>query len=252
MTVNSREKPLLSVILPVFNGARYLAEAVASVGAQRYRPLEIIIVDDGSTDETASVARSLGEAVRYVYQENQGPAAARNRALAMARGELIGFIDTDDLWTRNHLRLLLASLEADPTLQLVLGQVERQLLCRLPDGGTGFRPWLDAQHCFSLGAALFRRSAFDRIGNLDADLLASEDMDWYLRAREAGLSMQLLDEVVYTYRLHDSNMTRNKESTERLLLEVIRRSLKRRREASGPSRSLPPIPRTTPPRRRAP
>jgi len=137
-------------------------------------------------------------------------------------------------------------LEADLTLQLVLGQVERQFLCRLPDGRTEFRGGPAPQHCSHLGAVLFRRSAFDQIGNLDADLWGSEDMDWFLRAREAGLTMKLLDEVVYTYRLHDSNMTRDTESTNQHVLDVVRRSLKRRRTASRSAQSLPPIPRMTP------
>ena len=94
---------LLSVIMPVYNGAEFLAEAVASIVAQAYQPLEIIVVDDGSTDETATIVQSLGGEIRYLYQFNQGPAAARNAGLALAQGDLIAFLDVDDLWPADKL-----------------------------------------------------------------------------------------------------------------------------------------------------
>jgi glycosyltransferase involved in cell wall biosynthesis len=233
-------RPLLSVVLPVYNCARYLAEAVASVRAQRYEPLEVIVVDDGSTDDTGRVAQSLGSDVRYVRQENQGPAAARNRALGLARGELIAFIDADDLWPAGRLEVLLEALGSEPGLDLVLGEVEREILRRTPEGER-FEPWEKPQLCLHLGAALFRRSAFDKVGLLDTSLLTSDDMDWFLRAREAGLEIRTLPRVVYTYRLHDTNLTRDHEKNARLMLAALKRSLDRRR-GHGARASLPPMP----------
>ncbi len=90
----------VSVIIPVYNGDAYLLDAVDSIQRQHYKPLEIIIIDDGSTDSTAEIAADLRGDVRYVYQPNSGPSAARNKGLRMARGEVIGFLDVDDLWCR--------------------------------------------------------------------------------------------------------------------------------------------------------
>ncbi len=116
--------PLVSVIIPAYNAAQFLREAVASVRAQGYSPIEIVIVDDGSTDNTAETIRSLGEGIRYVRQANAGPAAARNRGLAEARGEWVAFLDGDDLWPADKLRVQAARLEADPSLDVVLGRVQ--------------------------------------------------------------------------------------------------------------------------------
>ena len=96
---------LVSVVIPVFNGERFLREAVESVLVQKHSPVEIIVVDDGSIDGTAGVARSFPETVRYVHQTNQGPAAARNRGIEQARGSLIAFADADDLRKRSNYLL---------------------------------------------------------------------------------------------------------------------------------------------------
>src|ERR1017187_10588057 len=97
--------PLVSVIIPAYNAAHFLPNAVASVRRQSYEPLEILIVDDGSRDDCARVAAELGETVRYVRQEQAGPAAARNRGLELAQGEFIGFLDADDEWPEQKLSI---------------------------------------------------------------------------------------------------------------------------------------------------
>ena len=119
--------PLVSVVIPVFNGEAFLREAVESVREavhvldQKYSPVEIIIVDDGSTDGTGTVARSLPETVRYLQQTNQGPAAARNRGIERAHGSLIAFADADDLWPAAKLELQLPYLINDPTIEIEFG-----------------------------------------------------------------------------------------------------------------------------------
>ena len=111
----------VSVIIPVYNGVKYLADAVASIVRQDHEPLEIIIVDDGSTDETSAVARSLPGDIRYIYQTNSGAASARNRGLEMAIGDVICFLDADDMWSDDKLAVQLALFSADDSLQVVLG-----------------------------------------------------------------------------------------------------------------------------------
>ena len=112
---------LVSVILPVYNGERYLGEAIESILTQDYRPIEVIVVNDGSTDNTETIAKQYDNDIIYVLQENSGPAAARNKGLRMASGGIIGFLDYDDLWSDNKLSLQLARLADDPSVEIVVG-----------------------------------------------------------------------------------------------------------------------------------
>ena len=112
------EPGLVSCVIPVYNGARYLAESIESVLAQEYRPLEVIVVDDGSTDGTGAVLDAFGDRIRSFRQENGGPSVARNRGMEMSRGEFIAFLDADDLWVPDKLRLQLDAMEARPYLDL--------------------------------------------------------------------------------------------------------------------------------------
>ena len=105
-------KPLVSCIVPVFNGERYLAEALDSILAQTYRPVDLIVVDDGSTDGTAQVAAGYGERITYLYQENSGPAAARNKGIDAAQGEFVAFLDADDVWHEEKLARQMVRFDA--------------------------------------------------------------------------------------------------------------------------------------------
>jgi len=115
------ENPLVSVIIPVYNGGRYLRAALESVFAQTYRPFEVIVVDDGSADDSGVIAQSFPE-VRYIYQTNQGVAAARNNGLEAARGEYFAFLDQDDLWAPEKLKLQVEYLLSHPEVGYTLTQ----------------------------------------------------------------------------------------------------------------------------------
>ena len=113
--------PTLSVIVPCRDGARYLADTMRSVLLQEPLPLEVLVIDDGSCDASPAIARSFGPPVRSVRQERTGAAAARNRGAAQARGEVLGFLDADDLWTAGAVRRLLDALIADPEAAWAIG-----------------------------------------------------------------------------------------------------------------------------------
>lgn len=226
----------VSVIIPVYNGERYLAEAVHSILAQTVPTLEIIVVDDGSTDGTARVAQRFGDAVCYVYQPNRGPAAARNRGLERARGEIVAFLDADDLWREGKLACQCARLEADPTLDIVLGHT--QFVQHEPGPDAGPVPTGEPYPQFFLGGALFRRSAFTRVGGFDESLLCCEDWDWFLRAYDMGVAMRMFPEVVLHYRRHEHNLTRTAAGRHDLL-RVIRKRLVRQRRQGSTRLSLP-------------
>ncbi|MGD0201491.1 MAG: glycosyltransferase [Bryobacteraceae bacterium] len=233
-------RPLLSVIIPCYNAARFLPEAVATVRAQRYEPLEIFVIDDGSTDATPEIAPGLGPEVRYLRQENRGPSAARNVALRQARGEIIAFLDADDQWPEGRLDLQVGRLLEDPALDVVSGRVRYVELRggQIPDlRFEGPDRTLPGIH---IGAAVYRRRAFDVVGLFDETLRYSEDHDWFLRAREAGLKMLVLAEVTLLYRMHDANMTRDVPQRNLIPTLVIHKSLQRRRRKGGVATDLPP------------
>ena len=237
----SAGKPLVSVIIPSYNAAQFLREAVASVRAQGYSPIEIVVVDDGSTDNTAEMIPSLGEGVRYVRQANAGPAAARNRGLGEARGEWIAFLDADDLWPEDKLNVQGARLEADPSLEVVLGRVQYHHEPGVEKADLRYEGPDDTLVNVHLGSGLYRRTVFDRVGLFNPALRFSEDHDWFLRARELAVRITILSQVTLLYRLHGKNMTRTEPAGDFNLLKVLKASLDRRRAVGGGQ--VCPVPR---------
>jgi glycosyltransferase involved in cell wall biosynthesis len=219
----------ISVIVPTFNGERFLEEALRSAVAQTLPPLEVIVVDDGSSDASAEIAEAFGGPVRCVRQENAGVAAARNRGLALARGEFIAFLDHDDLWPPDKLEIQAAALRADPELGIVTGRM------RVIGGAVPGRAWSvesdrEAPGGAHLPAALIRRSAFDRIGPLDEGVGgASDDLEWILRARDLGVRTVTLDAVTLLYRWHGGNSSTDIDSAAEGQLAAVKASLDRRR-----------------------
>ncbi|MGV3709319.1 MAG: glycosyltransferase [Gemmatimonas sp.] len=232
--VSAQPRPLISVIVPVFNGMQFIERCVTDILKQEYSPLEILIVDDGSTDDIAQVVRSLPVDVRFFRQANGGPASARNRGLREAAGEFIAFIDVDDYWPESNLTLLAAELTADPALQLVQGssQVVRT------DVDSGEEVYLGSSadaFPHSIASALYRRSAFDTVGVFDTELRFGEDSDWFTRAREKKLAMKRVAETTLVVRRHEHNMTRGKTIKDNASLLVFKKALDRRRAEAARS-----------------
>lgn len=230
----------VSVIVPVFEMGRYLPEAVASVEAQGHNDVEIIVVDDGSTDDTPAVVASLGDRVVPLRQDNRGPSAARNRGLAASTGEIIGFCDADDLWPDDKLAVQLGHLSRHPDLDAVLGRIQYVSIdgAALPAIEYEDLEQKTVSHV-NLGCGLFRRRAFDRLGAFDEHLRYSEDLDWFMRARESGMKIAILPEVTLRYRRHDTNMTRDAwRPVTASMLAAVKQSLDRRR-AAGLTGELP-------------
>lgn len=224
---------LVSAIIPAYNAAAFLAEAIESVLAQRYPDIEIIVVDDGSTDDPGEVARRFPRAVRCVRQDNAGPAAARNRGIRMACGEFIAFLDADDLWPADKLDIQMPRLAGDPALDVVAGRIQYVRLDGAAELDLRFEDERNTVTHVHLGSAVFRRRAFERVGLFDETLRFSEDQDWYLRAREQALSIVVVREITLLYRLHAGNMTRNATSQQLGLALVLKKSLDRRRMKTG-------------------
>jgi glycosyltransferase involved in cell wall biosynthesis len=219
----------VSVIVPVFNGERYLAEALGSVRSQSYSELELIVVDDGSTDSTPDILRTMGDRVRCVRRPHAGVAAALNHGVELARGAFLSFLDADDLWVPEKLALQMAALEREPELDLAFGHV-RQF--RSPELTRAERAAIVCPELpmrgISTGTLLIRRHAFARVGPFDTGWAIGEFMDWYARAMEAGLKATVLPEVLMLRRLH-THHTRATSRAEGLDYARIARAALRRR-----------------------
>lgn len=215
--------PTVSVILPTFNRAALVMQAIQSVLNQTVAPCEIIVVDDGSTDETRETVTALGERVRYIYRSNGGPAAARNSGIRASTGELIAFLDADDLWVPEALEWRIAKfLEPnEPPLDIVLGLMQR---IDMANSRAVYGPWAARSFC----TALVRRTAFDRVGLLDETLWYAEDVDWFLRVREHNLPLVFVTRVLAYYRIHEKSLMANTHRAKLYTLQAVQKSIARR------------------------
>jgi glycosyltransferase involved in cell wall biosynthesis len=225
--------PSVSVVIAVFDGERFLAEAIASAQAQTYPPLEVIVVDDGSSDGGAELAAPLG--TRVLRRPHRGVSAARNTGIAAARGDLIAFLDADDRWPVERLALQVKCFIRRPELGFVLGRARLFL-----DPGSPRPDWFTddlaaGESVLARLTLVARRELFDRLGGFDESIDICEDLDWLVRGREAEVPYEVLDDVVLEYRVHDRNAGLSRRSDlERGLLRTLQSSIRRRREAGLP------------------
>ena len=219
---------LISVVVPTYNRAAVLSEAIDSIFAQDVEPLEIIVVDDGSTDSTEEVARSYDDRVRYILQPHRGVAAARNAGLAAARGDLFAFLDSDDVWTEGSLAARLEVLATNPSALIVYGAARYRITAK--DRGRFANFDENATLSFPMVCAMLcRREAFEIVGPFDESFEHSEDVEWIARSKENEVSMLPIDMVVFEYRIHGGNMTLDVKTNQAFLMRALRSSLKRRR-----------------------
>jgi len=228
--------PTVSVIVPVFNDAAYLAEALDSVFGQTRPVDEVIVIDDGSTDGSDRVAEGYLPRITLVRQENQGISSARNAGLKVARGEMIAFLDADDLWTRDSVASRLERLEADDEPDLVYGGAEQFLSPDLdeatrarlhcPEGRTAVR---------YAGSMIIRRRLFDTVGAFDTGLRVGETIDWVLRADDSGATMAAVDDLVMRRRIHGANTMVTERPSQSDYLKALRASIARKSAASDAS-----------------
>ena len=210
----ARVKPVISIIIPTFNRARYVAQAVESVFAQTFTDLEVIVIDDGSTDGTRKRLASFSDSPRfqYVYQANAGRSAARNRGIAKARGEFLLFLDSDDWLLPNALADLLQLAASHPSARMIGGQTQfvdkqgRQFASLSPTLEEGMAyPGLINERFFLLpGAFVVRKAGLEKIGLFDSQVEPCEDYDFALRVALLG-EVACADVPVVQHRMHGSN-----------------------------------------------
>lgn len=225
------KRPFVSAVIPAYNRAHLLGEAIASALEQGYAPLEIIVVDDGSTDATGDVARSF-TGVRVIRQENQGVAAARNAGIAASRGELIAFLDSDDTWTRDKLRVQVGHHENHPEVGYSVTHLRNVLA-----PGVACPKWLpprflEGTHVGMATCTLMvRRDVFDRVGVFDPKFRVAEDTDWLCRAKDAGVPMAIIPEALLTRLVHQQNLSGLEAHNPEVWLRIMKASFDRKRAA---------------------
>ena len=224
----ARAEPLVSVVVPVFNGERFLAEALESAGAQTHGNVEIVVVDDGSTDRSAEIAAEHG--AELLRLPHRGVSAARNAGIAAARGELIALLDADDVWPADRLATLVARLRACPELGFVVGRARVFLEPGTPPPEWFDDRWEQGESIPGLGTLVARRELFDRVGGFDESLEVCEDLDWIARAKDLGVAHEAVDDVVLHYRVHGANTGLPRRDDLRAgVLATVRASVARKR-----------------------
>ncbi|MBW4576547.1 MAG: glycosyltransferase [Aphanothece sp. CMT-3BRIN-NPC111] len=223
------ERSLVSVIVAVKNGERYLASALESIFAQDYHPFEVIVVDGGSVDGTQAIAKSFLD-VRLIDQTGQGLADAWNTGIDAAKGEFIAFLSSDDLWTSNKLSTQVNFLLRHPEIEYTVARVKfflepGHLLPR------GFRPELLSGDRVGkiMETLVVRKSLFKSIGNFDPLLFVAEDVDWFSKANDRQIPMAILPNVLLYKRIHDRNISLNSKINNHNLLKIMRKSIHRKR-----------------------
>ncbi len=226
-------KLLVSVIVPMYNGAAYLGEALASVRGQVDGPVELIVVDDGSRDSSAEIAASY-RPMRQLTQAHQGAAVARNLGLATASGDLVAFLDQDDWWEPDKLRRQVAYALEHPEVEVVL---TRQRFFLHP--GTGTPGWLTPELLDSdqpgqtPSALLARKTLFDRLGGFNPEYPLTSAADWFLRAQAAGVDLHELPDALTHRRVHAGNQARLAEVHNQEQLRLAQETRRRGAGASG-------------------
>ena len=223
----------ISVLIPCYNAAAYIGEALESVFGQGVELHEVIVVDDGSTDWSGEVVREFGRRVDYHRQANGGISRARNASLALATGDVVAFLDADDIWPGGSLASRAEALTADPSLGYVCGVVEHFVSPELKE------PWA-SRHAANIGppaaarfagAMLVRRPIFERVGRFDGRLRVGETVDWVSRADQLGISWEEIPDLVLRRRLHTSNTGLTQRASRGDYLGVARAAIERKRAA---------------------
>jgi glycosyltransferase involved in cell wall biosynthesis len=230
------DNELVSVVINVYNGVPYIAEAIESVLAQTYEPVELIVVDDGSDDGTAELVQSYGSALRYAHQPQTGIGAARNHGVELVQGSFLAFLDADDRFVPDKLARQMEALAADPELDMVFGHMSEFVSPELPpEVAARLRPPVQDAPWRMTNLMLVRRDSFFRAGPFSPTLKVGVGVDWYARAREAGLNELVVPAVVLERRLHSANNGILRLESRPEYLRILKGHLDRRRlaESSG-------------------
>lgn len=222
---------LISVIIPVYNREKYIAEAIESVLAQTYKPLEIIVINDGSTDNSAEIIKNFGSKIKYFDQVNSGLANTLNKGINLTNGEFIAFLDSDDLWVKNKLSLQMAIFANNPDVDIVFAYVQQFISPELEDE-IKHKIYISQEIIkgYSKGTMLAKKEVFSQIGLFDTTLKLGDFIDWYFKASEQGIKNLICPEILLKRRIHDNNMGIIQKKYRSDYVKIIKASLDRCRQ----------------------
>jgi glycosyltransferase involved in cell wall biosynthesis len=225
-------RPGISVVIPVYNGARYLSECIESVCGQTLPASEIIVVDDGSEDDTPKVAAGWTDRIRYQRVSHGGPGRARNHGVGLAATDVLAFIDSDDVWLPGKLQLQMVALSREDGPAMVFGQVQQFVSSDLtPEEAAGLKFNPAPLSGPMPSTLLIHKSDFDRVGPFDESLSTGEFIEWSSRASDLGIKTLLVPDVVCRRRLHRNNMGRGGGTVHGAgYLRMLKQVLDRRRQ----------------------
>lgn len=216
----------ISVIIPSYNHDKYLGEAIDSVLEQTYPPTEVIVVDDGSTDDTAAVIKPYLFKVSYFYQKNSGIGPARNAGVEQAKGDYFAFLDADDKWPSNKLERQVQALQSDNKLEMVFGHV-KQFYC--PRISIEAKAKLQCPSALIPGVIastmLIKAESFHKVGYFDSQWSTGEFIDWYIKAKATQLKEVVLHDVLLYRRIHDGHLNTRTHRNYQHYLQILRAKL---------------------------
>lgn len=225
--------PTVTVIIPVYNAERFLESALNSVFSQTYSSkLQVVVVDDGSTDNSSTIAKNFPD-VHYLHQSNKGVSASRNTGLEIAKGDFIAFLDADDIWKPEKIKVQVSFMMENPELGISGTYAENFL-----ESGTDTPKWFNKDTDWMMvkdymipSTMMVEKSVFNKIGEFDVNLRSGEDTDWLWRAKESGIKSDIIENVLVRRRFHGANLSwKYKGETKKRLLHIARQSIQRKSE----------------------
>jgi glycosyltransferase involved in cell wall biosynthesis len=234
------DQPLISVIIPVYNCDRYLGEAIESILSQTYRPLEILIIDDGSTDKSAEIAKSFIPSVKYYYQPNSGSCSSPlNYGIKLSQGDFLAFLDSDDLWLKDKLMIQSQCFAENPHLDIVFGHVKQFISPELDSAiRQRFEIPKEIIQGIHRGTMLIKKQSFLSVGYFDSHWQRVEFIDWYIRAKSLNLEMMVIPDILFKRRIHQNNIGIIKKDRQSEYVQVIKQALNKKRENSWLNKNI--------------
>lgn len=224
-------QPLVSVIMAVRNGERFLAQAIESVLAQDYQTIEILLIDGQSNDRTAEIARSFPR-IGYMLQPDRGIPNAYNLGVQSAAGEFLAFLSHDDLWMPDKISCQLEMLIKNPLLGYCVAQTQFFLDegCDFPSHALREEILVQPTLIRIMESVMFRKTVFERVGLFNPTYTTAEDVDWFVRAEDLGIQCGVVHKVLLHKRIHAANTSVYARENMRNVFDVLRRSARRKRE----------------------
>jgi glycosyltransferase involved in cell wall biosynthesis len=223
----------VSVIIPAYNNANYIGETISSVLNQSLKPEQVVVIDDGSTDDTERIIKSNQPHIDYIYKENSGANAARNKGVENATGQFIAFLDGDDLWEPEKLEIQMRCLLENPKVDAVFSHVQNFYSPDLdPDKQATLKASLSPVAGHVPSTMVIKKQAFTSVGPFNEEVTIGDFMQWLFRARDGGISETMLPDILLKRRIHGGNTTIVEKQLHSQYLDVIREALARRKKAN--------------------